>query len=510
MKLYNLVKLIKIICLNQPNVNSFFEGDVYEISHRQDVEFSTMVLTHQTHNINNGEGFEVFGMNLFYVDRLTSDNDNRLDVQSHAIQVLNSVVNQIEEQGLIIDNYQVNEFTERFNEECAGAFVSLQIRTDLNDCDFEFKVVTSDEFDALEKKVESLDAYTKQQIDDKLSTKADKSEIPSLDGYATEEWVNGQGYLKEHQPLKTINGESLIGSGDIEIKGGGEPYDDSELRGRIETLESNEGTFQTDIDTLNGEVDTLSTQMKTKAEKSELFSGDYNDLTNKPTIPSLDGYATEQWVEDKGYLTEHQSLENYYTKGESDSKYQPKGDYATKSDIPSLDGYATKDEVGAKQDTLISGTNIKTINGQTLLGEGNLEIGGGASGNYLPLTGGTLTGRIQIGNADNNSITNAFLHQRFANNTWNGACFAINGDGTASFQHKIYGDRFTSARNDAILRFSYNGLQFGKAASGNVAESDYKNVVLEPDLDPLKTRLTNIETQLNGLDEVLNNLNNSF
>lgn len=28
----------------------------------------------------------------------------------------------------------------------------------------------------------------------------------------------------------------------------------------------------------------------------------------------LSGYATEQWVEDKGYLTSHQSLEGYFTK----------------------------------------------------------------------------------------------------------------------------------------------------------------------------------------------------
>ena len=53
--------------------------------------------------------------------------------------------------------------------------------------------------------------------------------------------------------------------------------------------------------------------------KSEAFSGDYNDLTNKPTIPtktsdltndsgfitssSLSGYATESWVTNQGYLT---------------------------------------------------------------------------------------------------------------------------------------------------------------------------------------------------------------
>lgn len=32
-------------------------------------------------------------------------------------------------------------------------------------------------------------------------------------------------------------------------------------------------------------------------------SGSYNDLTNKPTIPSLLGYATQNWVASHGYLT---------------------------------------------------------------------------------------------------------------------------------------------------------------------------------------------------------------
>ena len=34
---------------------------------------------------------------------------------------------------------------------------------------------------------------------------------------------------------------------------------------------------------------------------------------------------------------------------------------------------------------------LKTINGQSLLGSGDISVGGGAQGNYLPLTGGTLS-----------------------------------------------------------------------------------------------------------------------
>ena len=36
---------------------------------------------------------------------------------------------------------------------------------------------------------------------------------------------------------------------------------------------------------------------------------------------------------------------------------------------------------------------LKTINSQSLIGSGDISVGGGATGNYLPLTGGTVTGQ---------------------------------------------------------------------------------------------------------------------
>lgn len=42
------------------------------------------------------------------------------------------------------------------------------------------------------------------------------------------------------------------------------------------------------------------------------------------------------------------------------------------------------DSVGGKQDKLVSGTNIKTINGASILGSGNITIsGGGVSEDYV-------------------------------------------------------------------------------------------------------------------------------
>ena len=46
--------------------------------------------------------------------------------------------------------------------------------------------------------------------------------------------------------------------------------------------------------------------------------------------------------------------------------------YETKANASAT--YATIASVNAKQDELVSGTNIKTINNESLLGSGNIEL----------------------------------------------------------------------------------------------------------------------------------------
>lgn len=81
----------------------------------------------------------------------------------------------------------------------------------------------------------------------------------------------------------------------------------------------------------------------------------------------------------KAYVDEQLELKVDKTVYEAD-----KATFALKTEIPSIEGLVTSEELQTgldeKQDTLVSGTNIKTINGETLLGEGNIEIQGGGSG----------------------------------------------------------------------------------------------------------------------------------
>lgn len=111
--------------------------------------------------------------------------------------------------------------------------------------------------------------------------------------------------------IKTINGESILGEGNLEISGSG-------------------GTT------------------------------DYTQLTNKPQINSVE-LSGNKSLSDLGIPTKTSELTN---------------DSGFLTSIP--DEYVTETELNAglgnKQDTLVSGTNIKTVNGESLLGSGNIDI----------------------------------------------------------------------------------------------------------------------------------------
>lgn len=97
-------------------------------------------------------------------------------------------------------------------------------------------------------------------------------------------------------------------------------------------------------------------------------------------------------------LTSFFDASQYYTKTEVDNTfltiaaYNPKEqaiaealtdlheNKADKTELPDVSTLATKTELNAKQDALVSGTNIKTVNNESILGAGNIEIQGGGGG----------------------------------------------------------------------------------------------------------------------------------
>lgn len=96
--------------------------------------------------------------------------------------------------------------------------------------------------------------------------------------------------------IKTINGQSVLGSGNISISGGGTGGDVNV----IEVVKRNGAALAVD---------------STDKSVNVIVPTDTSDLTNNAGFATttdvsnaLSGYATEQWVTNKNYLTQHQDI----------------------------------------------------------------------------------------------------------------------------------------------------------------------------------------------------------
>jgi hypothetical protein len=184
--------------------------------------------------------------------------------------------------------------------------------------------------------------------------------------------------------IKTVNNTSLLGSGNITIAGGGGTW------GSITGTLSNQTDLQTALDGKVDENTAITGATKTKVTydaKGLVTAG--ADATTADIASSTD----------KRYLTDAQLVVVGNTSGTNT------GDNATNSQYS---GLAT-----SKQDALVSGTNIKTINSTSLLGSGNVAveptITATTSADYYrgDKTFATLNkAAVGLGNVDNTSDAN--------------------------------------------------------------------------------------------------------
>lgn len=138
MTLKETIELLKTIAQSQPNIRYVGEGNVYELNHKPDIEYGVFYITQSNTQI--FDNYVQYNLNLFYVDRLTDDFDNRLQVQSDGIRVIKNILNIYEDMGDDEISYPLNftSFNERFCDECAGVFTTVSIVTDgLSGCIFE-------------------------------------------------------------------------------------------------------------------------------------------------------------------------------------------------------------------------------------------------------------------------------------------------------------------------------------------------------------------------------------
>ena len=159
---------------------------------------------------------------------------------------------------------------------------------------------------------------------------------------------NKQDTLVSGTNIKTINGESILGSGNIAISGGSglaSPWVSEE---KCIGITDNQGYYMGLLNIMPG-----------AAFYGEVIY-DSNNSDNQPLAICAMGLSYDNEINDIIMFSDTETNVNSIVK------------------LP--DDFKTRSQTITIQDKLVSGTNIKTINGESILGSGDITIGSGSGG----------------------------------------------------------------------------------------------------------------------------------
>ena len=420
MILSELNRLLVQVARSSYLVNDSFVGDVYTINGKEN-RFACFVATPM--NAVKESGIIRYTYVLYYIDRLTKDEVNIDYVQSDAVSVLKGIIDFLGENGIEVnDGYEFTLFKQQFSDWCAGAYVSVDLSTADNDCsDGGFNLSGNELIPLIVNKNgiytpgPGTDGYnrvtinvpqvgaTEEWVDDEIDTK--------LTGYATQTWVNSQGYIKTHQDLSDYATKTYVDGKLNEIRTEIPDLSDYATKNWVDSqgflkecnitdyatknwVESKGYLLQKDLDGYATEdyvtrqgyltqdnIDGLASEQWVR-NQNFLIGSDLNGYATENWIRlqgfitdiSLDGYATEQWVNQKDFLTQDDlcgyateiwvknwvtaqeyirqcDLEPYATKN-----WVERQEYLSKSALDeALKPYATKEWTDAEIDTKLTG-----------------------------------------------------------------------------------------------------------------------------------------------------------
>lgn len=324
--------------------------------------------------------------------------------------------------------------------------------------------------------------YKKSEVDNLLNNKANKSEL-----------TGKQDTLISGVNIKTINNQSILGSGNIEIQTSTGETDLSNYY----TKEECNSTFAT-VSQMENKVDKL--EGKSLIDDSEIARlatvTNYDDSTIKGEIATLNSSKLD--------------IETY----NSDKA-----------------NFATKTELNSKQNTLVSGTNIKTINGNSLLGSGDITITGGGDidlSNYYNKTevDTKLDAKLDVTAYTQDKSTFATKTELSDYLTVSGASSTYQPKGnylteipseyitetelSESLSNKLDVSAYTQDKSTFALKSEIPTDYISDSELANYALKseipDVSNFATNETVNGIETRLQAVETELNGATETTNNI----
>lgn len=132
MTLREIYTYLENIATQMPDVRTCVENDITRLNAMREAQYGVFGITQEQHT--SDQGWMRFTLNLFFIDRLVNGQDNEVQIQSHAIEVLRAVI--MEARGGVDVGSEVRYtcFTQRFQDLCAGAWAVVTISTPEGDC----------------------------------------------------------------------------------------------------------------------------------------------------------------------------------------------------------------------------------------------------------------------------------------------------------------------------------------------------------------------------------------
>ena len=166
---------------------------------------------------------------------------------------------------------------------------------------------------------------TETELSTELANKANTSDIPSLDGYATETYVQNK------------IAEASLSGGEVDLSGYATKDElktkanKSDIPTKTSQL-TNDSGYLTAHQNISGKADKSYVDAELAKKSDKTHSHSYDDLSDKPVIPSIDNLATKKELTDglatksntghthSQYLTEHQDISGKADKSEIPTK----------------------------------------------------------------------------------------------------------------------------------------------------------------------------------------------
>lgn len=135
----------------QPSVKMVVPNDIFRLNATPSAEYAVFGWTQGQHTIGADDSYATYSFTFFYVDRLTEDKGNELEIQSVGITVLDNIIRTVVQAGVqVAGDYTFTSFNQRFVDECAGVYCAIALRVPLDsvceDSFFDFNDDFNDDF----------------------------------------------------------------------------------------------------------------------------------------------------------------------------------------------------------------------------------------------------------------------------------------------------------------------------------------------------------------------------